>query len=110
MKISLIENLTSMINREKLESEILCPECGKPLIECAKEYGSKEEMIEDLANTYTDSVFEDFWRERKDTLKQLSKKEVAEEAFFESVAVFLHNFIPDKPPENTVSSGSTGND
>jgi hypothetical protein len=85
-----------MVNEENREEELMCPECGKPLSEHNKKFESKKEFIEGVSNSYVDSVFEDFWSQRKNDLKQLSKKEVAEEAFFESIANFLHNFIPDK--------------
>jgi competence CoiA-like predicted nuclease len=83
----------NIIDKQIKENKFICPECGEPIGE-SKEFDTKEEFIDYSANAYTDHVFEHFWQDKKNKLKQLSKKEVAEEAFFQSIANFLHNFIP----------------
>lgn len=74
---------------------------------------TKEEVVDILANQFTDDMFKDFWQERKEALKTFSKKEAVEEAFFEAIANLLHNILPDyigDEESSTGSRGSIGND
>lgn len=88
-----------MTDQKDREEELICSQCGEPLSEHMEESESKEEFIDSISNSYVDVVFEDFWKDKKEELKQMSKREIAEEAFFQSIANFLHNFIPDKKDE-----------
>ena len=98
--------ISNIIERQIKENRLICPECGEPLGE-DREFDKKEDFIKHLADNYTDHVFEHFWNDKKKELKQLSKKEIAEEAFFQSIANFLHNFIPDKKKEkDDISNGN----
>ena len=102
-----IPDIIHMIDQKDREEELICPECGEPLSEHMEEFESKEEFIDSISNSYVDSVFEDFWNDRKKDLKQLSKREIAEEAFFQSITNFLHNYIPDKQKEkDSISNGN----
>ena len=102
-----IPDIIHMIDQKDREEELICPECGEPLSEHMEEFESKEEFINSISNSYVDSVFEDFWNDRKKDLKQLSKREIAEEAFFQSITNFLHNYIPDKQKEkDSISNGN----
>ncbi|MDO8508403.1 MAG: hypothetical protein Q7S27_01835 [Nanoarchaeota archaeon] len=85
-----------MNNTMENDDEIICPDCGEPLAEHIDKSGNTDEFVDYISNSYTNLLFEDFWNERKHELNQLSKKEIAEEAFFQSIANFLHNYIENR--------------
>lgn len=72
------------------EHHINCPDCKSDLAPM-----SKKEFVNHLAGKITDVVFEEFWKDQKSILKHLSKKEFAEEVFFQAVALTLENSLPD---------------
>lgn len=78
------------------ENKLICPHCGQSHEE---EMKNRREYIEITASEFTDAVFEDFWQDQKDTLKSLSKKEMAEEVFFQAISGFLDNSMPNNPNE-----------
>lgn len=73
-----------------------CPQCGQTHEE---EMENRQKVLEIITSGFTDEVFLDFWEDWKDDLKSLSKKEMAEEVFFQAIAGFLDNTLPDKPEE-----------
>ncbi len=79
------------------EDKIACPHCGQEHVE--EVFDTKEELVEHVANRFTTHIFEDFWKQRKEDFKSLSKREMAKEVFFEAIAEFIHNTLPDEPPE-----------
>ncbi len=82
---------------ENPEDKIICPLCGQNHVE--EVFDTKEELIEHTANEFTTQIFEEFWRHRKEDFKNLSKREMAEEVFFQAIAEFMHNTLPDEPSE-----------
>lgn len=79
------------------EHNSICPQHGKKNVETILD--TKAEMIEYLANNFTNEIFTEFWKHRKEDFKDLSKKEIAEEVFFQAIAEFLHNIMSDEIPE-----------
>ncbi len=45
------------------------------------------------ASSFTDEVFEGFWHEAKENLRELSKKDLAEEMFHAGATNMLHAFM-----------------
>ena len=71
-----------------------CPHCGQTH---QKEMEDRKEVIKIMAKKFTDELFKTFWKDQKEQLEILSKKELSEEVFFQAIAIFLDNTLPDKP-------------
>ena len=82
---------------ESPEDKMACPHCGQEHGE--EVFDTKEELVEHVASKFTTHIFQDFWKSRKEDFKNLSKREMAEEVFFEAIAEFLHNSLSDEPPQ-----------
>ena len=63
-----------------IEKETKCKECGKI---------HKNEDFSDLAEVFVDEVFPMIWKQGKSDLKEMSKKEVAEQMYFLGVKHFM---------------------
>lgn len=74
----------------KENNKDVCPECGK-----MHNYNDDSllELARLSAEPFTDKTFPDFWQVRKEELKQLTKKEIAEEAFFSGAMSMLHTYM-----------------
>lgn len=57
----------------------------------------KEKLLDTMPDAMTTSMveelFPEIWRERKEELKEMSKKELAEEMFGAGIYVAIHNFM-----------------
>tara|TARA_Y100000034_G_scaffold133715_1_gene200034 strand:+ start:1926 stop:2183 length:258 start_codon:yes stop_codon:yes gene_type:complete len=62
------------------EKDIACPNCGKK-----HEFDEFEDAAEDFSNLY----FEHIWKQGKSNMKNMSKKEVAEQMYFLGVKHFM---------------------
>lgn len=82
---------------ENPKDKSACPHCGQEHEE--EVFDTKEELVGHIADRFTTHIFEDFWRQRKEDFKSLSKREMAKEVFFEAIAEFIHNTLPNEPPE-----------
>ena len=62
-----------------------CTDCG----EIHEEIKDPREIAGHIASSFTEECFSDFWEEMRGELKQLSKKELAQEVFFQAVSGFI---------------------
>ena len=67
------------------EKEEKCTDCG----EVHEEIKDPQEIAGHIADSFTEECFEHFWERVKNELKQLSKKELAEEVFNQAVSGFI---------------------
>ncbi len=82
---------------EDSEDNPPCKFCGK---KHEGELKDRDETIEIMASSFTEEAFEDFWKSMKEELKSMSKKEMAEEIFFQAIRGFLNNFLPERLDES----------
>ncbi|MBI4151905.1 hypothetical protein HY496_02950 [Candidatus Woesearchaeota archaeon] len=66
------------------EHDEKCLDCGE-----IHEEATDSETAHNLAAHFTEEHFDHFWEMMKNDLKQLSKKELAEEVFFQAIAGFI---------------------
>lgn len=59
-----------------------CPHCGQ-------HHDFNEVDHEDAANDFTDTFFDKVWKNNKQELKEMSKKEIAEQMYFLGVFHFM---------------------
>ncbi len=67
------------------KEEERCTDCG----EVHEEIKDPREIANHIADSFAEECFEHFWEEMKNELKQLSKKELAEEVFNQAVSGFI---------------------
>jgi DNA repair exonuclease SbcCD ATPase subunit len=58
----------------------VCPNCGKH---------HEELSIDNMAEEFTDAIFPQIWKDSKKKLKEMSKKEIAEQMYFLGVRHFM---------------------
>jgi hypothetical protein len=62
------------------KNELSCPDCGKR---------HELDKFEEAAESFADQLFEDIWKQGKSQLKEMSKKEVAEQMYYLGVKHFM---------------------
>ena len=62
---------------EEENNNVICPKCGEPF-----EKHNIAELAEMTAAGITNQEFPNIWSKKKQELKQMSKKELAEEMYF----------------------------
>lgn len=74
----------------------ICPECGEPFDKHDfSKFDNKvlEKFTEDTAKGFAKEAFPKIWKNEKEELKQLRKKELAEEMFFRGAVEMLFSYI-----------------
>jgi hypothetical protein len=64
------------------ENEKICPQCGQI-------HDLEEDDLNQVAEDFTESVFEKIWSENKEELRDMSKKELAEQMYFLGVLHYM---------------------
>ena len=82
-------------NKDKKEIEI-CPDCGEPFDKHDFDKFNDEDLekfSEDMAKEFTKEAFPQIWRNEKEGLKEMSRKDVCEEMFFRGAVEMLYSYI-----------------
>ena len=96
---------------EKIKNEKendVCPECGEEfdksedLISITLPKNLKGKIPKKFAETLVEEIFPSIWNDKKDELKQMSRKEVCEEMFYAGALLSLGKFL-DVDSETLVS-------
>jgi hypothetical protein len=82
-------------NNDKEEIKF-CPECGDILSESDSDKLQDEELTkfcEDIARGFTDNAFSQIWRDEKEELKEMNRKDLCQEMFFRGAVMMLYSYI-----------------
>lgn len=85
-------------NKNEEDNEIICDECGKPMkIEGGVKINLPEETSKKLPEIFAqhivEEIFPKFWKNEKDKLRQMSRKEVCKEVFYGGAFLALGEFL-----------------
>ena len=100
--VELKEEMT-ITREEGMETKGLsCPSCNKAFadVKIPVPHGEEDELINELTECIGDETFEEIWNEGKQELKELSKKDLAQEMFYTGIGqgfAFLNDI--GVPPE-----------
>lgn len=85
---------------DEIEDNDVCPDCG---IKHERNLDGLTEFASNVASDFTDVAFQKIWKDAKKEIKEMKKREIAEEMFYtgatQMLTAFIHTMEKDIPKE-----------